>query len=65
MRRSQRVRYPVERLTYSGFSAKHFAYMSKVVGHIEPSRFDDVVQDEQWRIAMDEEMDVLALNQLL
>ena len=63
VRRSQRVRYPVERLTYSGFAAKHFAYMAKVVGHIEPSRFNDAVQDEQWRIAMDEEMDALASNQ--
>ena len=63
VRRSQRVRYPVERLTYSGFSAKHFAYMAKVMGHIEPSRFDDAVRDKQWQIAMDEEMDALALNQ--
>lgn len=62
MRKSQRVRYSVDRLTYSGFTAKHFAYMAKVVGHTEPSRFDDAVQDEQWRIAMDEKIDALALN---
>ena len=37
--------------------------MAKVVGHTEPSRFNDVVQDEQWWIAMDEEMHALALNQ--
>ena len=49
----------MERLTYSGFSAKHFACMAKVVGHTDPSRFDDPVQDEQWQIAMDEEMDAL------
>ncbi len=31
IRRSTRVKYPVQRLTYDGFVAHHYAYMVKVI----------------------------------
>ena len=31
VRKSTRVRYPVDRLTYDGMSAIHYAYMVKVL----------------------------------
>ncbi len=31
VRRSTRVKYPVQRLTYDGFVAHHYAYMVKVI----------------------------------
>jgi len=38
MRRSQRVRYLVDRLTYKGY-AMYYAYMMSMVKHVEPSCF--------------------------
>jgi hypothetical protein len=31
VRRSTRIKYPVQRLTYDGFVAHHYAYMVKVI----------------------------------
>ncbi|MDM1593467.1 reverse transcriptase domain-containing protein [Escherichia coli] len=61
VRRSQRVRYPVERLTYKGY-AMHYAYMMSMVKHVEPSCFDEAIGKHVWEKAMDEEMDALVRN---
>ena len=39
VRRSTRVRYPVERLKYDSFFAHHFMYMTNVVQGKEPTCF--------------------------
>jgi len=39
VRRSTRVKYPVQRLTYDGFVAHHYAYMVKVIQEVEPTCF--------------------------
>ncbi len=39
VRRSTRVKYPVQRLTYDGFIAHHYAYMVKVIQEVEPTCF--------------------------
>jgi hypothetical protein len=31
MQRSTRVKYPVQRLTYDGFVAHHYAYMVRII----------------------------------
>ena len=43
VRRSTRVKYPVERLKYDSFAAHHFMYMANVVQVQEPTCFSDVV----------------------
>ncbi|MCO5557528.1 hypothetical protein L7F22_011094 [Adiantum nelumboides] len=39
-RRSGRNRYPIDRLTYDGYVAKHFAFMAKVAQDVEPIYFE-------------------------
>lgn len=56
------MRYPVDKLTYSGFSGKHYAYMIKVMEHKEPATFSEAIMDKNWCKAMDEEMNALAKN---
>ena len=62
-RRSQRMRNPVERLTYESYVACHCAYMAKIVLDVEPTCFDDAVGDAKWEKAMDEEMAALDANE--
>jgi hypothetical protein len=40
VRRSTRVKYPVQRLTYDGFVAHHYAYMVRVIREVEPTCFE-------------------------
>jgi hypothetical protein len=36
VRRSTRIKYPIQRLTYDGFVAHHYAYMVKVIQEVDP-----------------------------
>jgi hypothetical protein len=40
VRRSTRVKYPVQRLTYDGFVAHHYTYMVRVIQEVEPTCFE-------------------------
>jgi hypothetical protein len=40
VRRSTQVKYPVQRLTYDGFVAHHYAYMVRVIQEVEPTCFE-------------------------
>jgi hypothetical protein len=62
VRRSTRVKYPVQRLTYDGFVAHHYAYMVRVLHEVEPTYFEQVVGNPKWDNAMDEEMAALDAN---
>ncbi len=62
VRRSTRVKYPVQRLTYDGFVAHHYAYMVKVIHEVEPICFEQAVGNPKWDNAMDEEMVALNAN---
>ena len=62
LRRSSRVSYPVQKLTYDSFMANHYAYMSQVIKVEEPSCFEEASKSEKWKDAMDEEMEALVDN---
>jgi hypothetical protein len=62
VRRSTRVKYPVQKLTYDGFVAHHYAYMVRVIQEVEPTCFEQVVGNLKWDNAMDEEMATLDAN---
>ena len=59
---SQRVCYPVDRLTYSGYMKMHYNYMVSKVQYVEPTSFVEAVESKEWCIAMEEEMDALEKN---
>jgi hypothetical protein len=40
VRRSTRVKYPVQRLTYDGFVVHHYTYMVRVIHEVEPTCFE-------------------------
>ncbi|MCO5599410.1 hypothetical protein L7F22_053513 [Adiantum nelumboides] len=61
--RSGRNRYLVDRLTYDGFVAKHFAFMAKVAQDVEPTCFEEAAENDKWQEAMNEEMDALYGNE--
>ena len=61
VRRSQRVKYLVERLTYRGY-AMHYAYMTSMLKHEEPTCFEEANGKHVWDKAMKEEMDALSHN---
>ena len=62
VRRSNCVRYPVDRLKYDSFVAHHLMYMANVVQVEEPTCFSKAVGVEQWNVAMNEEMNALDDN---
>jgi hypothetical protein len=62
VQRSTRVKYPVQRLTYDGFVAHHYAYMVRVIQEVEPICFEQVVGSPKWDYAIDEEMAALDAN---
>ncbi len=62
IRRSTRVKYPVQILTYDGFIVHHYAYMVRVIHEVEPTCFEQVVENPKWDNAMDEEMATLDAN---
>jgi hypothetical protein len=62
VRRSIRVKYHVQRLTYDGFVAHHYAYMVRVIHEVEPTCFEQAIGNPKWDNAMDEEMAALDAN---
>ncbi len=40
IQRSTRVKYRVQKLTYDGFVAHHYAYMMRVIQEVEPTCFE-------------------------
>jgi hypothetical protein len=62
VRRSTRVKYPVQILTYDGFVAHHYAYMVKVIQEVEPTCFEQAIGNPKWDNAMDEKMAALDDN---
>ncbi|MCO5574557.1 hypothetical protein L7F22_028345 [Adiantum nelumboides] len=63
LRRSQRVCYPVDRLTYNGYMRTHYAYMVSHVQHKELTCFQEAIGKPEWESAMDDEMDALVKNE--
>jgi hypothetical protein len=62
VRRSTRVKYPIQRLAYDGFVAHHYSYMVRVIQEVEPTCFEQAVGNPKWDNAMDEEMVTLDVN---
>jgi len=62
VRRSTRVKYLVQRLTYDGFVVHHYAYMVRVIQEVEPICFEQATRNPKWDNAMDEEMAALDTN---
>jgi len=62
VQRSTQVKYPVQRLTYDGFVAHHYAYMVKVIQEVEPICFEQAIGNPKWDNAMDKEMAALDVN---
>ena len=58
----QRICYPVDRLTYSGYMKMHYNYMVSKVQYAEPTSFAEAVESKEWCDAMKEEMDALEKN---
>jgi hypothetical protein len=56
VRRSTRVKYPVQIFTYDGFVVHHYAYMVRVIQEVEPTCFEQAVRNPMWDNAMDEDM---------
>jgi len=57
IRRSTRIKYLIQILTYDGFVAHHYAYMLRVIHEVEQA-----VGNLKWDNAMDEEMATLHAN---
>jgi hypothetical protein len=62
VRKSTRVKYHVQRLTYDGFVAHHYAYMVRVIQEVEPTCLEQATRNLKWDNAMDEEMATLDAN---
>jgi hypothetical protein len=62
VRRSTQVKYHVQRLTYDGFVAHHYAYMVKIIQEVSPTCFEQAVGNPKWDNAMDDEMAMLDVN---
>jgi hypothetical protein len=62
LRRSTRVKYPIQIFTYDGFVAHHYAYMMRVIQEVELTCFEQAVGNPKWDNAMDEEMLALDAN---
>jgi hypothetical protein len=62
VRRSTRVKYPIQRLTYDGFVVHHYTYMVRVIQEVEPTYFEQTVGNLKWDNAMDEQMAALDAN---
>jgi len=43
VQRSTRIKYPVQKLTYDGIVAHHYAYMVRVIQEVEPTCFEQAV----------------------
>jgi hypothetical protein len=56
------VKYLVQKLTYDGFVIHHYTYTVKVIHEVEPTCFEQAIQNPKWDNAMDEEMVALDVN---
>jgi hypothetical protein len=54
VRRSTRIKYLIQKLTYDGFVAHHYTYMVRVIQEVEPTCFEQAVGNPKWDNAMDE-----------
>ncbi|MCO5551922.1 hypothetical protein L7F22_005429 [Adiantum nelumboides] len=63
LHRYGRNRYLVDRLTYDGYVAKHFAFMAKVAQDVEPTSFEEAAENVKCQEAMNEVMDALYGNE--
>jgi hypothetical protein len=54
VRRSTRIKYLIQKLTYDGFVAHHYTYMVRVIQEVEPTCFEHAVGNPKWDNAMDE-----------
>jgi hypothetical protein len=60
VQRSTRVKCPVQKLTYDGFVAHHYAYMMRVIQEVEPTYFNKRLETlngtmpwmKRWRLWM-------------
>jgi hypothetical protein len=62
IQRSIRVKYLVQKLTYDGFVAHHYAYMVRVIHEVEPTCFEYAIGNLKWDNAMDEKITTLDVN---
>jgi hypothetical protein len=62
VRKSTQVKYLVQRFTYDGFVAHHYAYMVIVIQGVEPICFEQAVRNSKWDNAMGEKMAALDAN---
>jgi len=62
VRRSTRVKYLIQRLTYDGFVVHHYAYMVRVIQEVEPTCFKQALGNLKWDNALDEKMATLGAN---
>jgi len=62
VQKSTRVKYLLQRLTYDGFVAHHYAYMVIVIQEVEPTCFEQAIGNPKWDNGMDEEMVALDAN---
>jgi hypothetical protein len=62
IRRSTRVKYPVQKLTYDDFAVHHYTYMVRIIHEVEPTCFEQAVGNPKWDNTMDEEMAALDAN---
>ena len=46
--RQTRVKYLVDRLTYDGLAAHHYAYMVNVIQEVEPSSLEEALANQKW-----------------
>ena len=58
---SSRIRYPIQRLTYDTFMAKHFAYLMHVIKDKELETYEEACIQTKWRQDMKEEIKEVAI----
>ncbi|MCO5550055.1 hypothetical protein L7F22_003534 [Adiantum nelumboides] len=51
------------KLTYDGYMAKHFAFMTKVTQDVEPTFIEEAAENVKWQEALNEELDALYGNE--
>jgi len=63
LRRSTRLRKPIDRLRYdSHYAEQHVAFMANVGNTIEPQCYEEAAKEKVWQDAMDEEHSALIDN---
>ncbi|MCO5582138.1 hypothetical protein L7F22_036028 [Adiantum nelumboides] len=62
-RRSRRNKYPIDKLTYDGYVAKHFVFMAKFAQDVELTCFEEATENVKWQEDLNDEMDALYGNE--